>query len=305
MKDDRKRTIITDRLNSESETIPFDDSELILPGSSRVELSDSISIRRKDNKEGGYISDLRQVLMGAVRKTRADAVMVSGGIDSSVLAVLADSVRRDTELCVAGFGDSEDVAAAGVLARDLGKDVLVAEMDDESLMKSMAELKRAGLYSYNLIMGATEYAAVKALRDKGRRTVISGIGSDELFFGFYRHRKMPREALADFRDRRLAYMNATDLLRLNTVGKVLNAKLYYPYLEENVIDYALGLDLNELTKNFDKSLLRALGQELGLSEFIVKRKKKAMQYGSGVVDRIELLSKRGGYKTVGEFIEGI
>ena len=96
------KTIETDALNSTSESIDLGGMKLILPGSSKIELGDSVVIRAISRKISSGNKGLKGLLYESVKRIKPDAVLVSGGIDSSVLAAIAVSLDKGVDLMVAG-----------------------------------------------------------------------------------------------------------------------------------------------------------------------------------------------------------
>ena len=179
-------------------------------------------------------------------------------------------------------------------------------LDDSEVEKIAGVLSKLGLDVYSVIIGITEYAVMKYAKSKGYKKILSGIGSDELFFGFKKHRDVPPDRLASFREERLNYLGIFDLLRLRKMSEDLGIDIGFPYLDEEVVGYALNSEINAKADGiYDKRVLRDLGRRLGLSELLSERKKKAMQYGSGVTKSLERLLKKHRLKNVGEFIKNI
>ncbi len=296
---------MTDTVNSDSKYLDIFNLRFILPGNSLIKkYGERIQIGLRDaTKKSDF--DISDIITKNVKKARPDSILISGGIDSSILAAVAVKEFNDVRLVTAGVEGSEDVHYSHILADSLNKKEEYVKIDEGSVYHAIHELKSMGIDTYNVIMGVTEFLSAERAKTLGCKRIISGVGSDELFFGFYRHKTMKKEDLKAFREERLFYMGAFDLWRLNSIALKLNVSIFFPYLEDNFINFALSKDIDEITENYDKSLLRSFGKKIGLSEIIVERKKKAMQYGSGTVKLLRDLSRKKGYKNVGEFIKGI
>jgi asparagine synthase (glutamine-hydrolysing) len=297
-------TAVTDRVNSYSRYKEIFNLKLIFPGDSKIRAENGslhIKVERK-NKE--VKTDILEELTSNIKNSRPDSVLVSGGIDSSVLAAIAIREFKNVKLISAGTENGEDLNFAEILSRELATPLIRVNIDEEGVYRAINGLKTLGIDTYNTIMGITEFLSIEKAVELGCRRIISGIGSDELFFGFYKHKKMDREKLREFRDERLFYMPAFDLWRLNSIAVKFGISMIFPYLTDNVIDIALSGGV-EFSESNDKVLLRSAGKRLGLSKTITERNKKAMQYGSGVVKLLRDLSRKKEYKNVGEFIKGI
>ena len=301
----KNEVMLTDRINSNSGHVNVLGMRLVLPGNSKVEFSEGAMNILIEKRETRAKKDILQALEEGIERSRPDSVLVSGGIDSSILAAIAARKSKNVKLVTAGTADSEDMHYADLLAKDLGKGLYTAIINEESVYNAVRGLKSLDIDMYSIIMGITEFLAMEKAKESGCRRIISGIGSDELFFGFYRHKKMQKDLLKSFREERLFYMPAFDLWRLNSMASKMRVSVSFPYLEDDLIDIVMSKDINEIAEGYDKALLRSIGKKIGLNEAIIERKKKAMQYGSGTVKMLRRLSGKKGYKNVGEFIKGI
>ena len=301
----RNSTLLTNKINSTSKNEEIFGFRFIFPGEAAVTLSQNIiRVRLRNDEETGQ-NDIAQALKDSILRFKPDSVMVSGGIDSSVLAAIAVKEFQDIKLISAGTKNSEDVYYAGILSGELNSHLYTVMITEENIIHAIKELKELKLDIYSIIMGITEFLSIEKAKGMGLKRLISGIGSDELFFGFQRHKEIRKEELGEFRESRLFYMPALDLWRLNSIARKLNISIAFPYLDDKVINAALSENIEELVKNYDKFPVRSIGKSLGLSGKITERRKKAMQYGSGTVKLLRDLSKKKKYENVGEFIKGI
>ncbi len=308
IKDREDKLIRTDIFNTACKSIDLAGFEMVLPGNSITRIGRGIRIKRLDYRNKNKGKDIMSVLMKAVDGCGAfDGVLVSGGIDSSVIAAIAKKKKEDIEFFTSGFPDSEDIKFSSILADSMGVNVNKAFLTDEKIKDIVVKLKSLGLDTYNVIIGITEYSAIKLAVSRGRRKLLSGIGSDELFFGFAKHRlERSASSLRSLRDERLSYINVTDMIRINKIADCLGARVLSPYLNEEIVNFALNMRI-ETTRDdiYHKTQLRLAGKKLGLDERIVERNKKAMQYGSGVMKHLEKLAVENGIKNVGEYIKRI
>jgi asparagine synthase (glutamine-hydrolysing) len=301
----RNNALLIDKINSTSKNKMIFDFRFIFPGGATVNLSnDIIKVKLKEDKKTEHYN-LEQALKNSILRFKPDSILVSGGIDSSVIAAISVKEFGDVRLISAGTEGSEDIYYAGILSSELNSPLYVVTITEKNLIHAIKELKALGLDIYNIIMGITEFLSIEKAKEIGLKRIISGIGSDELFFGFQKHKTMKKDELEKFREDRLFYMPALDLWRLNSIAHKLNISIAFPYLDDNVIGAALSKDIEELAKDYDKFPIRSIGKSFGLSGKITERRKKAMQYGSGTVKLLRYLSKKKKYENVGEFIKGI
>jgi len=140
--------------------------------------------RLVDELDGLMTDAVGAMLMGDA----PTGTFVSGGVDSSLLAALAVShgSTDDHHLFAAdvAYPRSEAPAAARV-AEHLGAPLLLAHFEPEGLLTGWAEATRA--YEAPLVthVNSLPYLAVaRRARAEGVKSVLTGEGADELFFGY-------------------------------------------------------------------------------------------------------------------------
>ena len=123
------------------------------------------------------------------------SLMLSGGLDSSTVAVLAARHMRPSELTAysVSFGlPTDESPAAARLARDLGMKHRELTLTDEDLRRSFESwLADMDLPSANPTGVAISHIA-RAVREDGVKVLLSGDGGDELFGGYSRWMKYLR-----------------------------------------------------------------------------------------------------------------
>lgn len=299
--------VVTDLFNSSCKSVRLFDFDMILPGNSTVRTGKTIRIKQREHIDKDVGEDILPLLRDAVHDCGGfDGVMASGGIDSSLIAAVAKEENANCKLFVSGFRDSDDIKFSKILGETLRMPVNEALLSDEKIEEIVSVLKSIGLDTYSVIIGITEYSAIELAASGGYKKLLSGIGSDELFFGFGKHREETSvESLKSLRKSRLSYMAVTDILRLKSIGDKLGVAVALPYLNEKIVNFALNMHIDATQYTYRKTPLRDAGRRIGLDERIVERNKKAMQYGSGVVKRLEKIAAKHGVKNVGEYIKTI
>jgi asparagine synthase (glutamine-hydrolysing) len=164
-------------------------------------------IRTAWQEEGSAISArelqerVRQVVTDSVRAHLvADvpvSVFLSGGIDSGVIAGLATELGASVEGITIGFeefsGSADDeVDGARAIAAYYGFPNHVRmfsraefEQDTPRILEAMDQPS---------VDGVNTWFASKAAAERGYKVALSGIGGDELFFGYSLFRQLPRLA---------------------------------------------------------------------------------------------------------------
>lgn len=154
-------------------------------------------------------ASLEFTLMESVgRQSIADvpiSLLFSGGIDSSLLALFNDNAQlftvKNNERDIQQAGMSSDYDAAINVSKVIGRDLQEVKLDVSLGVEAAAREVALGieeLCSDNTYLATLQLC--KAIRAKGFKVVLSGMGADELFGGYPRYliikyRKLFRSAL--------------------------------------------------------------------------------------------------------------
>jgi diphthine-ammonia ligase len=220
-------------------------------------------------------------------------LLLSGGLDSSVLAVL---LRNHKPLVyVVGGADSPDVLAAKELAELLELPLKIISPTDTEISEALPAVI-ATIEDSNPIkvaVGITMWFGCRAAAADGCRAVFAGGGAEDLFAGYERHRRstdLNKECLSGLRK-----MHERDLYRDDTISMRFAVELRLPFLDIELVRYSLRIPAQyKYDEGVDKRVLRHAALELGLPERFALRAKKAAQYGSGVMKQLERLGKQRG-----------
>jgi len=245
----------------------------------------------KDSKEK-IVKKIIKLLEESVKKRKEKEIglLFSGGIDSVVLALMLKRLKIKFKCYVCGVGNSEDVRYSKEISEELGLDLEVIEVKENEVEKYVKKIvKLVGCDVVKVGVALPLFIALSKVKEK---VVFSGLGSEEIFAGYERHKKskdINKECLKG-----LKIMYERDLYRDYVISKVNGKELRVPFLDDELIEYVLGVDGKYKVKNNQvKVILRDVGRELGLGE-ISNRKKRAAQYGSGFQKVLKKLSKKKG-----------
>lgn len=199
----------------------------------------------------------------------------SGGIDSVVIGKLFPC-----KCYVAGIEDCHDFKAAEEASAELGLDLIKIKITQEDIKEAIIALGKI-LNTSDLIRISFNFPIYFVFKNSREKNIILGQGADELLGGYYRYSKMDeKKAIQEMKE---DYEKIIKCQQIEKISSYFNKKAYLPFLEENSVSFCFGLDY-EFRK--DKKILRLLGKKLGLSNNIYSRKKKACQYGSGVMKEL-------------------
>ncbi len=243
-------------------------------------------------------------------------IFFSGGLDSSLIAAICKRHKIRFTCYTVGFQDGnmeipEDVKHAKEVAKHL--DLSDAEFkvkifnieEAEETLKNTAQMLQGIPIKddinriVNLGVAAVEAAAYSI--SKKEKYFFSGIGSEEIFAGYERHKKNPTNEECY---NGLMKMHQRDLLRDSAVADSLGFSFLTPFLDEKLIRYALSIPINlKVNEHGSKMILRKAAIPY-LGKFS-ERPKKAAQYGSSFDKAITKLSAKHGFASKKEYYESL
>ncbi|MBR9680106.1 MAG: diphthine--ammonia ligase [Candidatus Altiarchaeota archaeon] len=218
------------------------------------------------------IIKLDELLKNSVEKRIAGqtSLLLSGGIDSALLAYYLKELGADFTGVVVGLENSADIQSAKQIADHLGIKLNIHEFTKPQVL-SQTELVTKTIESSDPVKLETALVVYMAAKNIETKTALAGFGADELFGGYSRmHRSAEKEtswALRNIYERSCYFAN--------TAGLLGGTEIRTPYLDKQLVKFAMSLPA-ELRQ--DKLLLKKLAEQK-LGE-LGKRAKKAAQYGS-------------------------
>ena len=235
-------------------------------------------------------NNLSEVLFDAVKKRVPEnnrlGVLFSGGVDSSLVALLAKQAGAEVTLYVAALDDPQkklphDLSAAREAAKSLDLPLVEvrASLDEvrDSLPLVCSLIEDSNVVKVGVALPF--YFACKKAREDGQRVLLSGLGAEEVFAGYNRHKQsvdINKECL-----RGLRKMFERDLYRDDVISMSQTIELRLPLLDLELISLGLSIPAEKkIVDGVSKVALRKAAVSLGLDESVAFRKKRAAQYGS-------------------------
>ena len=230
-------------------------------------------------------AQLRRLMEAAVAETEADGIQLSAGLDTSILATIAERQgRRLTGVCVSvADGPGLDEPYAELVATRLELDLHVIRPSLSDLVEKMpALINILGTFDpMELRNSIAAYVALETARDIGIRKVLTGDGADELFAGYSYMFNMPPADLPKY----IQHLNEVMYFSSLVVAPCLSISVELPYIREEIRSFALTLTTDDLVgerdgKRFGKKILREAFAEV-LPDEITWRVKTPIEFGSG------------------------
>lgn len=237
-------------------------------------------------------------------------ILFSGGIDSTVIAKICKELGVEFTCYVAaleeeGLKKAEDMEYAEKAAKEYGfklKKVKVKLADVENYLKKVVPL----IEDNNVVKAGVAtvfYAACEQASKDSIKVIFSGLGSEEIFAGYERHKKssdINKECYSG-----LLKMYERDLYRDDVVSMYQGIELRLPFLDKRLVEYALKIPVkHKIEGEMGKMILRQAAHKfLGIKKEFAFRKKRAAQYGSRFDSAIEKLAKRKGFRFKSEYLK--
>ncbi|MBI4187641.1 MAG: hypothetical protein HY529_00360 [Chloroflexi bacterium] len=236
-----------------------------------------------------------QALEESVRRNLTDGLLLSGGLDTAILAYLASKWVKPSCITVALRGaPAPDVDCARLVAGRLGLEHYVHYIGDEELEEGLRAAIRI-MRSFDpmeIRNTAAIYIALKTGRNRGISTFMTGDACDELFAGYSFFFGLTAEQLSAALARMWAYMRFSSL----NLAEDLGVTVRLPYLDPQFKALAMGLDAglkvqSERGRVWGKWILRKAFENI-MPEEIVWRIKAPIEVGSGMTTLPALFDAR-------------
>ena len=264
----------------------------------------------KDNKDK-IIEQLDKLLTGSIRKRvpkRKFGLLFSGGIDSTLIAFILKKLGYKFTCYTAALDDPDmeepkDLQSSKKVAKELNLDLKIIRIklkDIEKHLKTIIPL----IEDSNVVkagVALTFYAACKQAKKDGCKVIFSGLGSEEIFAGYERHKNslnINKECVSG-----LLKMYERDTYRDDVITMHNNLELRVPFLDKSLIEYSLRVPASyKMNDSHKKVILRELAEKLKIKKEFAWRKKIAAQYGSKFDRGISKLTKKAGLKYKSEYL---
>lgn len=268
-----------------------------------IRILSNLPIRKATIEEA--VEELDTLLLKAVevRSNGFHSVSLgfSGGIDSSLLAYYLDQCGVKVDLiCVGLAGSAFEEAEESAESLDLPIRLESHSLKDleESLTYVLDSVEDTDPIKIGVALPLM-WAGKSAIKH-GNRIFYSGCGSDELFGGYFKYIKKYTEfgeRVKDIMYKDVATSHDVNYERDYKVCTNMGVELRLPFADLRLINFGLSLPIEyKFSPNGSerKLLLRELARSKGLSDCIASRKKRAVQYSTGVNKALRNLAKKRG-----------
>ena len=245
------------------------------------------------------IPTLAELISFAVRKCLANkknpAIAFSGGVDSTLIAFIAKQANPHIKLYNASVGNAHDKEWAEKIARHFSWDVTYGNHTPEEAEK-IIHIVMTLVPNPNVVsigVACPEYVVMSLAQEDGCDVVLGGLGSEEIFAGYERHKEA--DDVHDECWKGLAGLYERDIVRDVAISKHFGIPWACPFLDKKVVTYAMHIAPElKISETEKKIILRKVAVHMGLPEAYAYRPKKAAQYGSGFDKILGKLAKAKG-----------
>ncbi len=240
---------------------------------------------------------IREVLEHAVNmridNTERDiGFLLSGGLDSSLIASIASRKLGKIRTFSIGLEGSPDLEAARVVAKYLDTEHTEVKFTSQEGISHLEDVIRS-LESYDTttVRASTPmWLLCKYINEHTPcRYIFSGEGSDEILGGYlYFHNAPNVDEFACENMRRLRLIHQFDGLRADRCAGAHGLDLIVPFLDKNFIETCMTMNQNEKIGKIEKNILRKAFEGY-LPDEILWRQKDGMSdaVGTNWVDDIK------------------
>jgi asparagine synthase (glutamine-hydrolysing) len=219
---------------------------------------------------------LRSKLKEATKRNRADAILLSGGLDTSILAFIA----KPTIAFTVALKDSQapDLNYSEKISSLLGIEHKKMEFTLEEALNALPDVIRI-LKTFDLALpnDLSLYFALKLAKENSVCSVMTGDGGDELFAGYSYMVGLPLKELEGY----IRELSKNWHFSANELGRALGIEVKQPFLDKDFVRLALEIDpALKAKEGIGKHILRKSFEDL-IPREIVWRKKEPIEYGSG------------------------
>ena len=293
--------------------------DVLIPEDEWIEKINSFYVDDKDelkDPESKIALEVRRLTDEAIKERveGLDSVGIcfSGGLDSSYIAAICKKLEVNFTCYTVGFQDGqfkepEDIIHAKLVAKylklsddEFKSKIFNLKEIEEIIRKTTKILKAANACNVVTVgVGTVEVAAHSI--SKHEKIFFSGLGSEEIFAGYDRHKNNPTNK--ECHDG-LLKMYQRDLIRDTAIPKALKFGFTTPFLDEKLIKYSMKIPIQyKINSQGSKMILRKAAEPY--LEKYSERPKKAAQYGSSVDRAIEKLSRMNKFARKDEYLESI
>jgi len=234
---------------------------------------------------------LRQLLMEATEKRVKDGavggVLLSGGLDSSLIIYMAHEINPDIEAFTVSMEEGKDLPLAKDVTRYLGVKHHILMFGEKEINEVLPQaIYHQEMYEESCVHGAIAHVLAARFVKPHTSCVLTGEGADEFLGGYDGQFKQGEslEEVASIVDKLIQVAHNTALQRLDRLNAANSIEGRTPFLDTRVMDFCLKIPLEYKIHGEEQTGKWVLRQafEGTLPEHIIYQPKRFFAQGSGV-----------------------
>ena len=226
--------------------------------------------------------ELKKLVDTAVQRNSANGVLLSGGLDSSIVAAVASKIQKLTGVTIS-LNNAPDVKFSNIMAEKFGIEHILLPINEEAAETATQDAVRI-MNSFDpmeIRNDATILLALRAAKSHGIGEVMTGDAGDELFAGYNFLFGRSHDELVKGLQKMWSVMRFASA----NLGKSVGVNVRMPFLEPTLKEFAMKIDpelkiRKERDQTYGKWILRKAFDDV-LPPEIVWRTKMPIERGSG------------------------
>ena len=241
-----------------------------------------------------YNSDLIEALFSTVAEKLGGVnrigIAFSGGIDSTLLAMVCKNMNIDTTLLTVGFPGSQDIEHSKSVAFKIKMNHKILEIEKDDFAKfSMQIRNEISCKNISHIENCIAFSYIAQLAYGCELDVVlTANGFDELFCGYNNFRFVFDQGY-DTINRTIESKILNELELTDEIKQVVqkyNVRILQPFLSKKFISIAMKFPIHNKIVSYDdflrKHIIRKIALSFDIPPEVIIRRKKAFQYGSQI-----------------------
>lgn len=256
-----------------------------------------------------YCALLKKAVEKRLHNLNKVGVLVSGGVDSCLIAKLVADMAADRGIEVtaytAGVYGATDIEYAERFAQEFGLKHRVRSLSKGAIESYIPEVITSveERDTVQIESGIGVYAALEMAAQDGINVIFCGQGPDELWGGYtWYPQVIANEGYEGLEERMLDDLARSDIETLDRENKIAMAhgiEKVFPYIDAEVVKLAVSvsprLKVTSAQDRIGKRPHREAAKRLGLPAQYADRSKDAAQHGTGIHDTLDTIACKNGF----------
>jgi asparagine synthase (glutamine-hydrolysing) len=237
-----------------------------------------------------------------VSRVKEVAVAFSGGLDSTIIALLAKSSNANVHLIHVSLANQTEIQHARKAAEELKLPIHIHTYTEQNVKDVLPKVLMLVEEPDPLMasVGIPVFWTAEKAAEMDLHVMVAGQGADELFGGYKRYvdsyLRYGSEKTQSMLFRDVLNMHKTNFERDSKICNFHGIDLRLPFVTCEIAEFALAMPLNlkmePSSHSSRKLVLRQVAKNIGLPQMVVERPKKAIQYATGVNRVLRKIAKQ-------------